>query len=475
MGFRSSRRRRSEDNSDSSRQVTQQRGSTGWSNESQQESSGIWTNSIDRGEQHFGMTIPDQRTLQRLRMAEDTYGQQVHEWVDEGMPTEIMGKTRDMEAFRQRQAERPPEVPTNIERQNRRSVQRSKQAAAETGAAGETGAPESVRDVIASTGRSLDASIQRAMEDRMGDSFGDVQIHTGPTAASACESINARAFTVGNHIAFNAGEYDPNTAEGQHVLAHELAHVRQQTDGAVSLLPQEEVELEVDPDPALEREAEETAQRVMQGGELGIQRLPDTEVHIQRLPAELVPQALDMLKTENENGGIGSFQQDQNDDRIEFIESKVQWAINNAETHANALDTQNEKIRDAQAEGDEERVASLQEGKEAIQDRIGQLFDHIQDKADQIALTDEQREKLYGANDFDGGEAITELGWTTVKSLISLVPGMGQVIAVYEVGETALRQFWEQTEGSLGQRLAQVKEQIVSQSDTGNDSSKIDF
>jgi len=100
--------------------------------------------------------------------------------------------------------------------------------------------------VISSTGRSLDASIRRAMEERMGDSLGDVRIHTGPVAASACESINALAFTVGNHIAFNSGEYEPTSAEGQHVLAHELAHVRQQTGGAVSMLPQDDVDLSVD-------------------------------------------------------------------------------------------------------------------------------------------------------------------------------------------------------------------------------------
>ena len=135
------------------------------------------------------------------------------------------------------------------------------------------------------TGRSLDGLIQRAMEDRMGDSFGDVRIHTGSTAAAACESINARAFTVGNHIAFNSGEYDPSSPEGQHVIAHELAHVRQQTQGAVSMLPQEDIELEVDPDPALEREVEETAQQVMEGGELGIQRLGGIELHVQRYAA----------------------------------------------------------------------------------------------------------------------------------------------------------------------------------------------
>jgi hypothetical protein len=163
-------------------------------------------------------------------------------------------------------------------------VHRAERAAAQEGFSGETGVPESVRDVISSSGQPLDASIQRAMEDRMGDSIGDVRIHTGPRAAEACEEINARAFTVGNHVAFNSGEYDPECAEGQHVLAHELAHVRQQTGGAVSMLPQEHVELEIDPDPALEREAEETAQRVMEGGELGIQRMSDSEVHVQRMP-----------------------------------------------------------------------------------------------------------------------------------------------------------------------------------------------
>ena len=284
MGFRSARRSRSSESTTTGQTTRHQRSSSRQQSTSQREFStgAIWTSDIEQGEQHYGMTIPDERTLQRLQIAEDTHGQQVHDWIDEGMATDILGKTRDMKAFRKRQAERPPEVPTNIERQNRRSVLRSEKAAAETGSAGETGVPEPVRDVIASTGRSLDASIQRAMEDRMGDSLGDVRIHTGPQAAAACEAINARAFTVGNHVAFNQDEYDPGSPEGQHVLAHELAHVRQQTGGAVSMLPQEGIELEVDPDPALEREAEETAQRVMQGGELGIQRLGKTEAHVQR-------------------------------------------------------------------------------------------------------------------------------------------------------------------------------------------------
>ncbi|WP_074793138.1 eCIS core domain-containing protein [Haloferax larsenii] len=82
-------------------------------------------------------------------------------------------------------------------------------------------------------------------------------------------------------MAFNHGEYDPSSAEGQHLLAHELAHVRQQAGAAVSMLPQEGA-LEIDPDPRLEQEAEETADRVMRGGELGIFRMQHSEVHVQR-------------------------------------------------------------------------------------------------------------------------------------------------------------------------------------------------
>ncbi|WP_338035945.1 eCIS core domain-containing protein [Haloferax elongans] len=168
------------------------------------------------------------------------------------------------------------------ERENELSIRRSTVAAYQDGPAGETATPESVRNVLSSPCQSLDTSIQRAVEDRIGDNLGDVRIHTGPSAAKACEDINARAFTVGNHVAFYSGEYDPSSPEGQHVLAHELAHVRQQTGGAVSMLPQPG-QLEVDPDERLEREAEETAQQVMAGGELGIQRLADTEVHIPRI------------------------------------------------------------------------------------------------------------------------------------------------------------------------------------------------
>ena len=40
-------------------------------------------------------------------------------------------------------------------------------------------------------------------------------------------SIHAKAFTLGNDIYFNRGQFSPETSEGQRLVAHELTHVAQ--------------------------------------------------------------------------------------------------------------------------------------------------------------------------------------------------------------------------------------------------------
>ncbi|WP_408959797.1 DUF4157 domain-containing protein [Natrinema sp. 74] len=87
------------------------------------------------------------------------------------------------------------------------------------------------------------------------------------------------------------------------MYCHELAHVRQQTAnrrGGVDAA-QADFGLEIDPDPRLEREAEETAQRVMSGGELGIQRLAQTEVHVQRSVKNALSSVRDRFSKESES------------------------------------------------------------------------------------------------------------------------------------------------------------------------------
>lgn len=57
---------------------------------------------------------------------------------------------------------------------------------------------------------------------------GPVRLHTGDRSAAASRRLNARAFTFGNDIHFDRGQFQPRTAEGRHLIAHELAHVAQQ-------------------------------------------------------------------------------------------------------------------------------------------------------------------------------------------------------------------------------------------------------
>jgi hypothetical protein len=75
----------------------------------------------------------------------------------------------------------------------------------------------------------LRASTREFFEPRFGADFSGVRVHTDSKAAQTASAINARAFTVGRNIAFNAGQYSPHTAEGKYLLAHELTHVVQQS------------------------------------------------------------------------------------------------------------------------------------------------------------------------------------------------------------------------------------------------------
>ena len=231
-------------------------------------------------QQRYGVDIETASQANRLQRLEASNTlSQVQRWADEGIPIEAMGTPSKMQAFRQRKG---TPVPWDIERQNKQSAQRSKYDARDTSPAGQTQVPESVRDVVSTPGQPVDAALRKPVEAEIGQSLDHARVHRSPAADAACDQLNARAFTVDNHVAVRSDQPSPDTPAGQHLMSHELTHVAQQTGGAVSLLPDAGA-LEVDHDPQLEREAEKTAQRVMQGGKLGIQRLQDTDVHVQRM------------------------------------------------------------------------------------------------------------------------------------------------------------------------------------------------
>jgi outer membrane protein OmpA-like peptidoglycan-associated protein len=78
-------------------------------------------------------------------------------------------------------------------------------------------------------GQPLGSTTRMDFEARYGYDFDSVRIHTGWEAAQKAESIQARAYTADHDIVFGAGEYAPSSEGGRFLLAHELAHVVQQT------------------------------------------------------------------------------------------------------------------------------------------------------------------------------------------------------------------------------------------------------
>ena len=82
-----------------------------------------------------------------------------------------------------------------------------------------------VRNMRARGGAPLPAAVAARLGAAFGHDFSHVRVHTDAAAASAAEALSARAFAVGAEIWFGRGAYNPESAEGTAILAHELTHV----------------------------------------------------------------------------------------------------------------------------------------------------------------------------------------------------------------------------------------------------------
>lgn len=85
------------------------------------------------------------------------------------------------------------------------------------------------------------------MESRFGHDFSRVRVHADARADDAAASVGASAFTVGRSIAFRAGRYAPFVPAGRRLLAHELAHVVQQSGGASRAILQRQQDASASP------------------------------------------------------------------------------------------------------------------------------------------------------------------------------------------------------------------------------------
>ncbi|ACU39211.1 DUF4157 domain-containing protein [Actinosynnema mirum] len=169
-----------------------------------------------------------------------------------------------------------------------------------------------VHEVVGSgRGAPLDAGVRADMEGRFGTSFADVRVHTDGAAHSSARSVNAQAYTVGSNIVFQSGGYDPGSAAGRHVLAHELTHVVQQRNGPVDGSDVGGGVRLSDPSDRFEREASANADRLMAqpAGQPAVQRVeeeaPAEDVAEEPVAQTYVPGAASVQRSAEEGEGEG--------------------------------------------------------------------------------------------------------------------------------------------------------------------------
>lgn len=111
-----------------------------------------------------------------------------------------------------------------------------------------------VQNLHARGGTPLPGVVAARMGSAFGHDFGHVRIHADAQAQAASDALNARAFAIGSHIWFGRGAWNPGSAEGDRVLAHELTHVVQSDEGRLPAPSGEGLDVSSPTDTA-EREA----------------------------------------------------------------------------------------------------------------------------------------------------------------------------------------------------------------------------
>jgi Domain of unknown function (DUF4157) len=101
--------------------------------------------------------------------------------------------------------------------------------------------PPIVHEVLRTSGEPLDPETRTFMESRFGHDFSQVRVHTDAKAVESAQAVHSVAYTVGQDIVFEAGQYAPKTNSGRQLLAHELTHVIQQSTVNIQQLQKQEI------------------------------------------------------------------------------------------------------------------------------------------------------------------------------------------------------------------------------------------
>ncbi len=114
------------------------------------------------------------------------------------------------------------------------------------------------------SGQPLPEATQQRMGGALGYDVSDVRVHTSSEADQLNRQLDAEAFTTGRDVFFRDGAYNPHSTDGQELIAHELTHVVDQSEGKV---PDDGGGLTVHPpDDAHEHRADAVAHQMTHSG-----------------------------------------------------------------------------------------------------------------------------------------------------------------------------------------------------------------
>lgn len=124
--------------------------------------------------------------------------------------------------------------PVYVQRKCQHCEEEEKRMQRKESAAGTQHAPSETGNYVSSLngkGRTLSQSERAFFEPRFGYDFSSVRLHTDDAADHSAKQVNALAYTYSNNIVFRSSQYQPGTDDGKRLMAHELTHVVQQSNG----------------------------------------------------------------------------------------------------------------------------------------------------------------------------------------------------------------------------------------------------
>lgn len=111
-----------------------------------------------------------------------------------------------------------------------RVIGRDDQSRGSSGPRATTGVPASVDHVLWQQGEGLARELVGSWSPLLGRDLSPIRVHTDQPST---RELGARAYTSGTHLVFAPGEYRPGSLAGRRLIAHELAHALQYSDGVV--------------------------------------------------------------------------------------------------------------------------------------------------------------------------------------------------------------------------------------------------